>query len=415
MAQPIHILKDKHILLGISGSIASYKVIDLASKLTQAGAVVDVIMTESAQKFVTPLAFQSVTGRPVYTDMWNTPTSPDALPSHIAHVGLAEEVDAYIIAPATANTIAKLAHGITDNLLTITALAARCPIMIAPAMDGGMYEHPATQSNLETLAKRGIHIAQPESGRFASGLMGIGRLPETPTLLGYIRQLLGRDGVLVGRKIVVSAGGTREKIDPVRYIGNYSSGKQGYAIAQGSVDAGAREVILITTTDLPVPVGVTRVMVESAREMADAVRQHSASADALVMSAAVADFRPENYVDKKIKKSPNDDSAPEIKLTRNPDILLEVKSVREQGGFPRVVVGFAAETDNLLKNAREKLTRKGVDFLVANDVTASDAGFATDTNRVTILDADGNAHALDLMSKEEVAGAIIHRIAGMLV
>lgn len=414
MPQPVHILKDKHILLGVSGSIASYKVIDFASKLTQAGALVDVIMTEAAQKFVTPLAFQSITGRPVYTDMWDTPTSPDALPTHIAHVGLAEDADAYIIVPATANTLAKLAHGITDNLLTLIALGARCPIMIAPAMDGGMYEHPATQANLATLTKRGIHLIQPESGRFASGLIGVGRLPETPTLIGYTRQLLGRDGLLVGRKLVVTAGGTREKIDPVRYISNYSSGKQGYAIAQGAVDAGAREVILITTTDLPVPVGVTRVMVESAREMEEAVQHHSSTADALVMSAAVADFRPETYVDRKIKKSTSDDSAPEVRLTRNPDILLQVKSAREQAGFPRVVVGFAAESDNLLQNARDKLTRKGVDLLVANDITAKDAGFGTDTNRVTLLDADGNAHAFDLMSKEEVAGAIIQRIAGLL-
>ncbi len=414
MPQPVHILKDKHILLGVSGSIASYKVIDFASKLTQAGALVDVIMTEAAQKFVTPLAFQSITGRPVYTDMWDTPTSPDALPTHIAHVGLAEDADAYIIVPATANTLAKLAHGITDNLLTLIALGARCPIMIAPAMDGGMYEHPATQANLMTLTKRGIHLIQPESGRFASGLIGVGRLPETPTLIGYTRQLLGRDGLLVGRKLVVTAGGTREKIDPVRYISNYSSGKQGYAIAQGAVDAGAREVILITTTDLPVPVGVTRVMVESAREMEEAVQHHSSTADALVMSAAVADFRPETYVDRKIKKSTSDDSAPEVRLTRNPDILLQVKSAREQAGFPRVVVGFAAESDNLLQNARDKLTRKGVDLLVANDITAKDAGFGTDTNRVTLLDADGNAHAFDLMSKEEVAGAIIQRIAGLL-
>jgi phosphopantothenoylcysteine decarboxylase/phosphopantothenate--cysteine ligase len=414
MPQPIRILEDKHILLGVSGSISSYKVIDFASKLTQAGAVVDVIMTESAQQFITPLTFQSITGRPVYTDMWHTPVSPDALPSHIAHVALAEDVDAYIIVPATANTIAKLAHGMTDNLLTLTALGARCPVMIAPAMDGGMYEHPATQANLETLSKRGIHIIQPESGRFASGLVGVGRLPETPTLIGYTRQLLGRDGVLVGRKIVITAGGTREKIDPVRYIGNYSSGKQGYALAQGAIDAGAREVVLIATTDLPIPVGVSRVKVESAREMEEAVKQHSVTADALIMSAAVADFRPENYVNKKIKKSPNDESAPEVRLTRNPDILLQIKSVREQAGFPRVVVGFAAETNNLLQNARDKVVRKGVDLLVANDVTADDAGFGTDTNRVTMLDADGNAHTLDLMSKEEVAGAIIHRIAGLL-
>ncbi len=412
--QPIQILQDKHVLLGVSGSIACYKAVDLASKLTQAGAIVDVIMTQAAQKFVTPLAFQSVTGRGVYTDMWDAPTSMDALPTHIAHVGLAEDADVFIIAPATANTIAKLAHGFADDLISITAIAARCPLVIAPAMDSGMYSHPATQANVELLLKRGVYLIPPEEGRFASGLVGRGRLPETPTLIGHLRHVMGRDGLLMGCKVVVSAGGTREKIDPVRYISNYSSGKQGYAIAQAAVDAGAREVVLVTSADLPVPIGVTRVDVESATQMAGAILSHSTNADLLVMAAAVADFRPVQVATQKIKKSAESDDAPNIHLTRNPDILLNVKAAREAAGFPRVVVGFAAESENLLTNARDKLQRKGLDLLVANDITAPDAGFSVDTNRVTILNAEGDAHTLDLISKAEVAQAIIERVAGLL-
>ncbi len=408
----ISLLQNKHILLGVTGSIAVYKAVDLASKLTQAGAWVDVIMTTAAQRFVASLTFQSVTGRPVYHDLWQSDTS-DGLPTHIAHVGLGEGADLLVIAPATANTLAKLAHGLADDLLAVTALAVRCPVIVAPAMDGDMYSHPATQANIRTLVERGISLIEPEEGRFASGLVGKGRLPETPTLIGTIRHVLGNTGSLAGQRLVVTAGGTREALDPVRYLTNHSSGKQGHAIAQAGIDAGA-EVTLITTSNLPSPVGSQIVRISSAIEMLDAVLAHSPKADALVMAAAVADFRPVIIAEQKIKKSHDLDEELTISLARNPDILLAVKEYRAQTGYPRAVVGFAAESQDLLKNAQAKLERKGLDLIVANDITASDAGFQADTNRVTIIDKQGHHHSLDLTSKTSVAETIIQRVAELL-
>jgi phosphopantothenoylcysteine decarboxylase/phosphopantothenate--cysteine ligase len=408
--QPITILEDAHIVLGVTGSIACYKAVDLASKLTQAGAVVDVILTNSAQKFVSPLTFQAVTGRPVYADMWST-TNDYGLPTHIAHVGLGEAADLLAVIPATANTIARLAQGMADDLLTVTALTANCPVLVAPAMDGSMYMHPAVQDNLERLQERDVMIVPPEEGRFASGLVGVGRLPETPTLLGYVRRALGQEGALAGCKVVVSAGGTREPIDPVRYITNRSSGKQGYALAQAALDAGAREVVLVTSAEgLPDPVGAAIARVETAESMLEAILEHVDGADLLIMAAAVADFRPATIAGRKIKKR-DDGTTPRIDLTQTPDILMEVKARREQSGYPRMVIGFAAETENLLKNAGEKLERKGLDLLVANDITAVDAGFAVDTNRVVILDVDGGQQIVDLATKTHIAEVIIERAA----
>ncbi|MEO0562083.1 MAG: bifunctional phosphopantothenoylcysteine decarboxylase/phosphopantothenate--cysteine ligase CoaBC [Chloroflexota bacterium] len=312
------ILAGKRIILAASGSIAVYKAIDLASKLTQAGAAVVVIMTEAAQKFVTPLTFQAVTGRAVYTDMWEDPAS-DGMPTHIAHVGLAENADLMAVIPATANTIARLAAGMSDDLLTVTAIAARCPLLIAPAMDGGMYAHPAVRENITKLTGRGVYLVEPDVGRFASGLTGKGRLPDTPTLIGHIRQVLGRTGPLVGRRVVVTAGGTREPLDPVRYITNHSSGKQGYAIAQAAVDAGA-EVTLISAvkgTDMRPPIGAMLVSVETAEDMAAAVLEQTAQADVLVMAAAVADFRPATRAEQKIKKRTRGDTPPPLELARS--------------------------------------------------------------------------------------------------
>lgn len=409
----VTLFENKRIVLAVTGSIAVYKAVDLASKLTQAGALVDVVMTEAAGRFVTPLTFQAVTGRTVYTDMWQTETGgASGLPTHIAHVGLGEGADLIAVIPATANTIAKLAVGLADDLLTVTALAARCPLLVAPAMDGGMYTHLATQANLQTLIGRGAILVEPEVGRFASGLVGQGRLPETPALMGAIRRALARDGVLAGRVVVVSAGGTREAIDPVRYVTNHSSGKQGYAVAQAALDAGA-DVILVTTVSLPTPYGANVVAVDSAEQMLSAVLQASEKADALVMAAAVADFRPETVATQKIKKK-DDGAGLSLNLVRNPDILLEVKAKRESGGFPRVVVGFAAESQDLIENAEAKLKRKGVNLLVANDISADDAGFGTETNRVVILDASGQQTPLPLMSKTEVAEEIIRRITVLL-
>lgn len=403
---PMNPLLNKRIVLGVSGSIACYKSADLASKLTQAGAQVDVILTQAATQFITPLTFQSVTGRRAYTDadLWGNE-------AHVLHVGLAHGADLLVVAPATANTLAKLAHGTADDLLSVTALAAICPLLLAPAMDGGMFTHPATQANLRLLTERGALVIGPEEGHLASGLVARGRMSEPQTLLGAIRRRLAQDGPLQGCKVVVTAGGTREAIDPVRFLSNHSSGKQGYALAQAALDVGG-EVVLITTTALPTPSGARRVAVDSAQEMLQAVLQECADADVLIMAAAVADFRPAQVAAQKIKKQAGD--VPTVELVRNPDILLEVARQRQTRGCPNVVVGFAAETENLLQNARTKLVQKGLNLLVANDVSASDAGFAVDTNRVTLLGADGTTETLPLMSKAEVAAKVIERIISLI-
>lgn len=411
--EPLTIFENKRIILGVTGSIAVYKAADLASKLTQVGAHIDVIMTDAAQQFVAPVTFQALTGRPVYTSMWHTGTG-GGLPTHIAHVGLGEGADLLVIAPVTANTIAKLAHGLADDLLSVTALAARCPTVIAPAMDGGMYGHPATQANLATLRERGVQVIEPEIGRFASGLEGKGRFPETAVLFGHIRRILGQNGVLAGRSVVITAGGTREPLDPVRHIANRSSGKQGYALAQAALDAGADVTLVSTVSTLPVPVGATLVPVATADEMLAAVLHHTAQADALIMAAAVADFRPAEVARQKIKKALDTADAPTLHLVRTPDILLEIKRQREQTHWPRVVVGFAAESQDLLANARAKLERKGADLFVANDITASDAGFGADTNRVTLLYADGMQRPLDLASKTRVSEEVLRAVAALL-
>ncbi|XWX03541.1 bifunctional phosphopantothenoylcysteine decarboxylase/phosphopantothenate--cysteine ligase CoaBC [Aggregatilineales bacterium SYSU G02658] len=406
----LRVFDGRRLVLAVTGSISAYKVVDLASKLTQAGALVDVILTESAQQFVSALTFQSVTGRPVYTDLWQS-VSGGALPTHIAHVGLAHDADLLAVIPATAHSIARLTHGMADDLLGVTALAATCPVVIAPAMDGSMYHHPAVADNLERLQQRGVWVIEPEVGRFASGLTGQGRLPETPTLMGHLRRVLGQRGPLNGRHVVVSAGGTREAIDPVRFLGNRSSGKQGYALAQAAVDAGA-DVTLVTTVDLPLPIGVYPVAVESAAQMRDAVLKHAEQADAVIMAAAVADFRPLRPSDQKIKKQ--EGLGLTLELGRTDDILLALQAKRQQIGRPRVLIGFAAESDQLLTNARRKLEQKGLDLLVANDITAPDAGFAVDTNRVSLLHRDGRQVTLDLMSKAQVAERIIDELALLL-
>ena len=390
----------------MTGSIAAYKAVDLASRLTQAGALVDVILTEAAQKFVSPLTFRSVTGRPAYTDadLWGQE-------AHILHVGLAEETELLVIAPATANTLAKLASGQADSLLTISTLTARCPLVLAPAMDTGMFEHPATQANLETLRQRGAYIAGPAEGRMASGLVGLGRMLEPAELLGHIRLALGRGGPLGGRKIVVTAGGTQESIDPVRAIVNRSSGKQGFALAQAALDRGAAVQLVSGPTHLETPVGAERIEVTTAEEMRAAVLVAAAGADALLMAAAVADFRPSKAVPEKIKRGRG---TPEVRFEPTVDILGEVMAQREKSGQPAVVVGFAAESQDLRTNARTKLQAKGLSLIVANDITDPNAGFAVDTNRVTLIDASGTLQELPLMSKAEVAEAVLQRVVRML-
>lgn len=406
----IALLQDKRIILAVCGSIAVYKAVDLASKLTQAGARVDVMMTRAAQRFVTPLAFQAVTGRPAHTDLWQA-DHHSGLAAPIVHVGLAEGAELMLIAPATAHTTAKLANGLADDLPSVTALAARCPLMIAPAMEGGMYEHPAMQSNLEILRRRGVHLIEPEVGRFASGLRGKGRFPETAVLIGHIRRVLGLDGELAGHKLVVTAGGTREALDPVRYITNRSSGKQGYAVAQAGLDAGAEVVLISAARQLPPPVGLTLLSVDSAESMRDAVLEQVAESTALIMAAAVADYKPRVVADEKIKKSDADLS---LALARTPDILMAVKAHRAETGYPMIVVGFAAESQNLIENATDKLQRKGLDLMIANDITAVDAGFGVDSNRVLALDMDGGLHSIEHTSKANIGACIIERIEGLL-
>jgi phosphopantothenoylcysteine decarboxylase/phosphopantothenate--cysteine ligase len=394
------------ILLGVTGSIAAYKAADLASKLAQNGALVDVILTQSALQFVTPLTFQSVTGRRAYieSDLWGSE-------GHIQHIGLARDAALMAIAPATANTLAKLAHGIADNLLSITALAVSCPIMVAPAMDGGMYGHPATQRNLAILRERGVILVGPAEGHLASGLSGIGRLIEPAEILGQIRYALSRRGPLKGRKLVVTAGGTQEPIDPVRAIVNRSSGKQGYAVAQAALDQGGEVTLISGPTHLAAPAGVELIEVITARDMSAAVLEAVAGADVLIMAAAVADFQPSDPASHKLKRQMGQ---LEIHLEATSDILEAVARTKSSSGFPRLVVGFAADSHDLLKNAREKLVRKDLDLLVANDITADGAGFAGDTNRVTILDAGGGEETLPLMTKTEVAEILIERVNGLL-
>ncbi len=402
----IPLLKDRRLLLGVTGSIAAYKAAELASWLTQSGAQVDVILSEAAQRFVSALTFQSLTGRRAYVDadLWG----PEG---HILHVGLTQPADLLVVAPATANTLAKLAQGQADTLLTIIALAAQCPMLIAPAMDAGMFENQATQANLARLRQRGAIVAGPSEGRMASGMVGWGRMLEPAALLGHIRLALGRDGPLAGRTVVVTAGGTQEPIDPVRVIVNRSTGKQGFALAQAAIDRGAQVTLITGPTHLETPIGATRLDVQTADEMTRRVLEAAPQADVLLMAAAVADFRPARAVPQKIKKA----SAPKtLGLEPTDDILGLVAKQREGSGRPDVVVGFAAESQDLLEGARAKLQAKGLSLIVANDITAPDSGFAVDTNRVTLLGSDGTLQELPLMSKAAVADIVLARVVSIL-
>jgi len=403
--EPVPLLNGKRILLGVTGGISAYKVCTLASQLTQAGAQVDTVMTEAATRFVTPLTFEALTGRPAYTDMWQTERG---LPTHIAHVGLAHAADLLVIAPATAHTLAKLAHGLADNLLTTLALAASCPVVAVPAMDAGMWSHAATQANVAILRGRGVHFVGPARGRMASGLEGEGRMVEPDEIVGHIRRVLGQSGPLAGRRVVVTAGPTREPLDPVRFLSNRSSGRQGFALAQAAIDRGAAVTLIAGPTALPTPVGAERIDVTTAEEMKEAVLAACAQSDLLLMAAAVADYRPAEVAAHKIKKGQEEMT---LRLARTPDVLGVVAAQRALSGFPRLVVGFAAETEQLRENARAKLEAKGLDMIVANDVTAPDAGFDVPTNRVVLLKRDGSAIELPLMSKSEVAEKVLEHIA----
>ena len=396
-------LSKKRIVLGVTGSIACYKSIDLASKFTQAGAEVDVILTDSATKFVTPLSFKSITHRQVVTNIFD-------INSELAvnHVALAEQADIFVIAPASANTIAKLANGLSDNALLTSVLATKSPIVIAPAMDANMFENTATQRNVATLMSDGMFIAGPAKGRLASGLTGLGRMVEPRDLVGVTEMVLGKNGDFSGKRIVVSAGGTQEAIDPVRTISNRSSGKMGYAIAEAARNRGATVTLVSAPTALPDLVGVRTIKIESALEMKEVRGEECNDAHSVIMAAAVADWRPVRTLKSKAKKSNKETW--KINLTKNPDIIANIDSISSKESGNIVKVGFAAESENIIENGSAKISKKGLDFIVANDITAADSGFSVDTNKVTIIHADGTIEKLPLMSKYEVGNAILDRV-----
>ncbi|HEY8448257.1 MAG TPA: bifunctional phosphopantothenoylcysteine decarboxylase/phosphopantothenate--cysteine ligase CoaBC [Thermomicrobiales bacterium] len=392
-------LRESRILLGVTGGIAAYKAADLASKLVQAGARVDVIATRSALRLVGPATFEALTKRPVHVDVFESWTE-----DYFGHISLGHEADAFVVAPATAHTIARLALGLADDMLTTVALSTTAPLVIAPAMEHSMFHHPAMQGHLATLRQRGATIVGPDRGRLASGAEGDGRLAPVETIVGALRQVLGQRGPLVGCHVVVTAGGTHEPLDPVRFIGNASSGLMGYALAQAAIDAGARVTLISGPTHLTPPYGADLVAVQSALDMERAVHDAVERADALIMAAAVADFRPRDHQPAKIKKGQGQEPLA-LELVRNPDILA---SVNRPG---LVKIGFAAETENLIEHARAKLQAKGLAMIVANDAAAT---IGSRTSAAVLISADGTAEPLPLMPKEELAEIIIGRLAQLL-
>ena len=399
---PIRVLNGKRVTLGVTGSIAAYKAVALASNLHQAGAILDVAMTPDAQRFVQPLSFQAITHRPVFADLWAPGMETD-----IAHVTLGRESDAILVAPATAHALAKLAHGLADDPVSVTALAARGPLIVAPAMDAGMYTHPATAANLEALRERGVVVVEPEEGHLASGLVGLGRLAAPETILDALRATLGRRGDLAGTTIAVTAGGTHEPIDPVRFITNRASGKMEYALAEAARDRGAHVILITAPTALRVPAAMEVVQVEQAAEMLAALRHVYGRLDALIMAAAIADFRVVEPSEHKVKRGAE---GLLLALVPNPDLTLETAS------FPTsrqpVRVGFAAETQDVLAQAQGKLARKQLDLIVANDV--SHQVFGHDTNEVTLVWADGRQQPFPRLPKPEVAEHVLDAVVGLL-
>ena len=393
------VLTDARVVLTITGGIAAYKAADLTSKLVQAGTRVDVVLTRAAEEFVRPLTFSALTRRPVYSDLYAPWTETSA-----GHVTLAHETDLVLVAPATANAIARLALGLADDLLGAINLATTAPLLIAPAMEDRMYHHPATQDHLATLRARGATIVGPEEGRLASGEVGAGRLSPIATILGAARMVLGRKGPLARRRIVVTAGGTQEPLDPVRYIGNRSSGLMGYALAQAALDRGAAVTLVSAPTHLTAPYGAEVINVGSALEMVAAVREATSDADALLMAAAVADFRPATASDQKVKKRPGQERW-DLSLVRNPDILAGI----DRPGL--VKVGFAAETEHLAENAAAKLKAKGLAMIVANDAVAT---IGSDRSTALLLRPDAAPEPLPTLSKPALADLILERLASLL-
>lgn len=393
-------LKGKKIVLGVTGGIAVYKAVDLVSKLRKEGADVRVVMTESAAKFVTPLTFKEISGNTVAVSMW-----AEAQEFHVEHIALADWADLMIIAPATANILAKAANGIADDLLSTVILASKTPIVLCPAMNCQMYINPITQDNLKKLADYGFIIMQPATGYLACGTSGVGRLPEPAEIIAFTKNFIShKEGDLKGLKILVTAAGTREPIDPVRFVGNRSSGKMGYAVAQAASERGADVVLVSGPSSLTPPANVEVINVETTREMMNAVLAKYAEMDIVIKAAAVADYCPHEVAEQKIKKATDD--ALTIVLDKNPDILKKLGELKTR----QFLVGFAAETQNLLANATEKIKKKNLDMIVANDVTVAGAGFNYDTNVVKFLFPNGEVKSLDKMSKLEVAQALLNEV-----
>lgn len=390
-------LQGKKIVLGVTGGIAVYKAVDLVSRLRKAGCEVRVVMTEHAQQFVTPLTFKEISGNAVATSMWNANQE-----FNVEHIALANWADAFLVAPATANILAKMACGIADDLLSTTLLAAQAPIVVCPAMNTGMYQNPATQENIAKLQERGVTVMPPAVGHLACGTSGPGRLPEPQQIVEFMSAFFaGREGDLRGLRVLVTAAGTREPIDPVRYVGNRSSGKMGYAVAQMAAERGADVLLISGPSALATPPNVRVVNVETTNEMLEACLASYGDVDIVIKAAAVADYRPRDVADQKIKKKTDD--ALTVVMDKNPDILKTLGAKKEQ----QVLVGFAAETQNLLANAREKVVKKNLDMIVANDVTAAGAGFNSDTNIVKFLFANGDVRELEQMPKVDVANKIL--------
>ena len=390
-------LKGKKIVLGVTGGIAVYKAVDLVSRLRKQGCQVRVVMTEHAQQFVTPLTFKEISGNQVAVSMWSSNQE-----FNVEHIALANWADAFVVAPATANIIAKMAYGLADDLLSTTLLAAQAPIVVCPAMNTGMYENAATQENIAKLQGRGVTVMPPAVGKLACGTSGAGRLPEPQEIVEFLSAFFAkREGDLCGLKVLVTAAGTREPIDPVRFVGNRSSGKMGYAVAQMAAERGAEVLLVSGPSALAIPANVKAIKVETTNEMLEACLEAYEAADIVIKAAAVADYRPRDVADQKIKKKTDD--ALTVVMDKNPDILKTLGAHKTH----QVLVGFAAETQNLLENARDKVVKKNLDMIVANDVTAAGAGFNADTNIVKFLFANGEVRSLEQMPKVDVANCIL--------
>ena len=393
-------LNGKKIVLGVTGGIAVYKAVDLVSRLRKQGAEVRVVMTEHAQQFVTPLTFKEISGNKVAVSMWEANQE-----FNVEHIALANWADAFVVAPATANILAKMANGIADDLLSTTLLAAQAPIIVCPAMNTGMYQNPITQENIAKLQKFGVTVMPPAVGYLACGVTGPGRLPEPQQIVEFIDNVFAKkDGDMVGLKVLVTAAGTREPIDPVRFVGNRSSGKMGYAIAQAAAQRGAEVLLVSGPSALDIPPNVKGLRVETTNEMLEACMEAYEKMDIVIKAAAVADYRPRDVADQKIKKKTDD--ALTVVMDKNPDILKELGARKAH----QVLVGFAAETQNLLDNAREKIVKKNLDMIVANDVTAAGAGFNTDTNIVKFLFPSGEVRSLEQMAKTQVANILLDTV-----